>query len=93
MVRYLIVLFLILLTNFAFSQVRTETLTQTHTDAEIGLDRKAFAGLGNLVPLSAGYANDFTLPVKINPCEKITNVKVEINITNYSNPSACPIFN
>ena len=90
MVRYLIVLFLILLTNFSFSQVRTITLTQTHADAIKGIDRKAWDGLGNISRNSDGYANDFTLPAIINPCEKITNVKVDVVFTGYSNTSACP---
>ena len=96
MVRYLIVLFLFLLTNFAFSQVRTETLTQTHTDAEIGLDRKAWQGFGNVSLHSDGYANDFTLPVSTNPCEKITNVNVNVNVNiqiiSYNKTSGCPHY-
>lgn len=92
MVRYLIVLFLILLTNFSFSQ-RTVILTQTQNDAIKGIDRKAWAGVGNTAPLSDGYANDFTLPARVNPCEKITNIKVDVIITGYLNASACPHFN
>jgi gliding motility-associated-like protein len=91
--RHLTVLFLILLTNFSFSQVRTIILTQTHADAIKGIDRKAWAGLGNVSNHSDGYANDFTLPAKINPCEKITNVKVDVKFTGYSKTSACPHFN
>ncbi len=68
-------------------------MTQTHANAMKGIDRKAWAGLGNTGPLSAGYANDFTLPGKINPSEKITDVKVEIQITNYTKSGACPHFN
>lgn len=92
MARYLIVLLLILVTNFSFSQ-RTVILTQTQNDAIKGIDRKAWAGLGNTGPLSDGYANDFTLPARINPCEKITNVKVDVIFSGYSNTSACPHFN
>lgn len=92
MVRYLIVLFLILLTNFSFSQ-RTVILTQTQNDAIKGIDRKAWAGIGNVSGHSDGYANDFTLPPRINPCEKITNVKVDVIFTGYSNASACPHYN
>jgi gliding motility-associated-like protein len=91
MVRYLIVLFLILSTNFSFSQ-RTVILTQTQNDAIKGIDRKAWAGLGNIGPLSDGYANDFTLPARINPCEKITNVKVDVIFSGYTKVGACPHF-
>lgn len=90
MLRYFIVLILILVTNFSFSQQRTITLSQTQNNAIKGIDRKAWAGLGNVSGHSDGYANDFTLPAKINPCEKITNVKVDVVFTGYSNTSACP---
>ena len=89
MVRYLIVLFLILLTNFSFSQ-KTVVLTQNQFNAVKGIDRKAWNGMGNVSGHSDGYANDFTLPTRMNPCEKITNVKVNINITNYNKTSGCP---
>jgi gliding motility-associated-like protein len=94
MVRYLIVLFLILVTNFSFSQ-RTVTLTQTQNDAIKGIDRKAWApgGIGNTGPLSDGYANDFTLPARINPCEKITNVKVDVIFSGYTKVGPCPHLN
>jgi gliding motility-associated-like protein len=93
MVRYFIVLFLILLSNSSFSQQRTVILTQTQNNAIKGIDRKAWAGLGNIAPLSDGYANDFTLPARINPCEKITNIKVDVIFTGYSNVSTCPHLN
>jgi gliding motility-associated-like protein len=89
MVRHLIVVFLFLLTNFSFSQ-RTVVLTQNQSNAEKGIDRKAWNGMGNISGHSDGYANDFTLPTRMNPCEKITNVKVNINITNYNKTSGCP---
>ena len=92
MIRHLIVLFLILLTNFSFSQ-RTVILTQTQNDAIKGIDRKAWAGIGNTGPLSDGYANDFTLPARINPCEKITNVKVDVIFSGYTKAGTCPHFN
>ena len=92
MVRYLLVLFLILLTNFSYSQ-RTVILTQTHNDAIKGIDRKAFIGLGNTTQHSDGYANDFTLPARLNPCEKITNVKVDVLFSGYSNLGGCPHSN
>ena len=89
MFRYLIILFLILLTDFSFGQI---VLIQTHSDATIGLDRKAWSGLGNTSPLSDGYAHDFTLPTRTNPCQKITDIKVEINFTGYTNNGTCPHF-
>ncbi len=91
MIRHLIVLFLILLTNFAFSQ-RTVILTQTQNDAIKGIDRKAWAGVGNVSGHSDGYANDFTLPASTNPCEKITNVKVDVIFSGYTKVGACPHF-
>jgi gliding motility-associated-like protein len=91
MVRYLIVLFLILFTNFSFSQ-RTVILTQTQNDATKGIDRKAWQGLGNVILHSDGYANDFTLPARINPCEKITNVKVDVIFSGYTKVGTCPHF-
>ena len=87
MLRNLIVLSLILLTDFSFGQV---VMTQTHTDATIGLDRKAFIGLGNTSQSSDGYAHDFTLPVSTNPCQQITGITVEISLTNYTNNNTCP---
>jgi gliding motility-associated-like protein len=94
MVRYLLVLFLIFLTNFSFSQ-RTVILTQTQNDAIKGIDRKAWGpgGLGDIGPLSDGYANDFKLPARINPCEKITNVKVDVIFSGYTKVGTCPHFN
>ena len=94
MARHLIVLFLILLTNFSFSQ-RTVILTQTQNDAIKGIDRKAWGpgGLGDIGPLSDGYANDFTLPARINPCEKITNIKVDVIFSGYTKVGTCPHFN
>ena len=86
MFRYLIVLFLILLTNFSFGQI---VLTQTHSDAAIGLDRKAWAGLGNTSPLSDGYAHDFTLPARTNSCQQITGITVDISFSGYTNNNVC----
>lgn len=94
MAKHLIVLLLILLTNFSFSQ-RTVILTQTQNDAIKGIDRKAWGpgGVGDIGPLSDGYANDFTLPARINPCEKITNVKVDVIFSGYTKVGTCPHFN
>ena len=89
MFRCLIVLFLILLTDFSFGQV---VLTQTHSDATIGIDRKAWNGLGNTSSHSDGYAHDFTLPASTNPCQKITGIAVEISHTGYTNNNVCPHF-
>ena len=89
MLRYLIVLFLILVTEFSFGQI---VLTQTHSNATIGLDRKAWSGLGNTAPLSVGYAHDFILPARTNPCQQITGIRVDINLTGYTNNNVCPHF-
>ncbi|PWH84043.1 hypothetical protein DIS18_05715 [Algibacter marinivivus] len=89
MFRYLIALFLILVTDFSFGQI---VLTQTHNDATIGLDRKAWNGLGNTSIHSDGYAHDFTLPLRTNPCEQITGITVEVNYTGYTNNNACPHY-
>ena len=56
MFRYLIVLFLILLTNFSFGQV---VMTQTHSDAIIDLDRKDFLGTGIPSDHSDGYGDAY----------------------------------
>jgi hypothetical protein len=82
MFRYFILLFLILLTDFSFGQV---VLTQTHNDAAIGLDRKAWNGLGNTSGHSDGYHHDFTLPASTDPCQRITGISVVINLTGYTN--------
>jgi gliding motility-associated-like protein len=89
MFKHLIVLFLILQTNFSFGQI-VVLPTQTQTDATIGLDRKAFLGLGNTSASSDGYAHDFTLPARTNPCEQITGIRVDINLTSYTNIGGCP---
>jgi gliding motility-associated-like protein len=88
MFKYLIVLFLTVQTNFSFGQ--TVLPTQTQTDATIGLDRKAFLGLGNTSASSDGYAHDFTLPARTNPCEQITGIRVDINLTSFTNIGGCP---
>ena len=90
MFRYLIVFFLILLTDFSFGQI--VVLTQTHSDARIDLDRKAFLGLGNTSLSSDGYAHDFTLPAKTDPCQQITGISVDISITNYTHIGPCPNY-
>ncbi len=60
----------ILFFSSSFGQI---ILTQTHNEATIGLDRKAFNGLGNTASdHSDGYAHDFTLPASTNPCQVIT---------------------
>ena len=89
MFRYLIALFLILQTDFSFGQI---VLTQTQSDAAIGIDRKAWSGLGNISPLSDGYAHDFILPARANPCQQITGIKVEISLSGYTNNNVCPHF-
>ena len=67
-------------------------LTQTQSDAIIGIDRKAWAGLGNTAPLSDGYAHDFILPTSTDSCEQITGISVEVNFTGYTNNGSCPHF-
>ncbi|MFS4483353.1 T9SS type B sorting domain-containing protein [Hyunsoonleella sp. 2307UL5-6] len=90
MFRYFTVLFLILLTDFSFGQI---VLTQTHNDATIGIDRKAWNGLGNTSSHSDGYAHDFTLlGSTTNSCQQITSIAIDINLTNYTNNNACPHF-
>ncbi len=86
--RYFTVFFLILATDFSFGQVFT--LTQTHANATIGLDRKAWAGLGNTLNHSDGYAHDFTLPARTNPCQQIASISVVINLTGYTYIGPCP---
>ena len=87
MSKYYIVLFLTLATNLSFGQV---VLTQTHNDATIGLDRKAWNGLFNTTQHSDGYAHDFTLPSSTNPCEEIESISIEINFTDYTTNGSCP---
>ncbi|GAA4801269.1 T9SS type B sorting domain-containing protein [Litoribaculum gwangyangense] len=89
MLKYLIALFVVLLTSFSFGQI---VLTQNQSDASIGLDRKAWSGLGNTAPLSDGYAHDFILPTRTNPCQQITGIRIEISFTNYFNNNVCPHF-
>jgi hypothetical protein len=86
-IKLVICFFIILETNFLNGQV---VLTQTHTNATIGLDRKAFLGLGNTSAHSDGYAHDFTLPAGANPCQKISSINVVIALTNYTNNNSCP---
>ena len=86
MLRYLIVFFLILITEFSFGQI---VLTQTHNEATIGIDRKAWNGAGNTSLHSDGYAHDFILPARTNPCQEITGIRVDINLTGYTNNGNC----
>ncbi len=88
MFRYFTILFLILLTDVSFGQVFVQT--QNHTNATIGLDRKAWAGLGNTTNHSDGYAHDFTLPARTNPCQRISSISVVINLTGYTYIGPCP---
>ena len=89
MFRPLIVLFIILQTNSFFGQI---VFTQDHNDATIGLDRKAWAGLGNTANHSDGYAHDFTLPARTNSCEQISGISVEISLSNYIYSGPCSHF-
>ncbi len=79
----------LLLFNSAFCQI---ILIQTQNDATIGLDRKAFNGLGNTSQSSDGYAHDFTLPESTSSCQRISGISVAINLTGYTNNSlpGCP---
>jgi gliding motility-associated-like protein len=79
----------LLLFNSAFGQI---ILTQNQNDATIGLDRKAFNGLGNTSQSSDGYAHDFTLPESTSSCQRISGISVAINLTGYTNNSlpGCP---
>ena len=67
-------------------------MIQTETDASIGIDRKAWNGLGNTSSNSDGYAHDFTLPARTNPCQQITGIRVEISLGGYTNNNVCPHF-
>ena len=87
MFRCLFLFFLSLSSCYSFGQV---VLTQTHSDATIGLDRKAWAGLGVTGGHSDGYAHDFTLPARTNPCQQISAISVVITLTGYSNNNFCP---
>ena len=69
-----------------------QVFVQTHNDAAIGLDRKAWNGLNNTTQHSDGYAHDFTLPPSSDPCEEISSISVEVNFTNYTNNNACPHY-
>lgn len=75
MLKYSIIFLLIFFSEISFSQI---VLTQNHNDAAIGLDRKAFVGIGNTSQHSDGYAHDFTLPTSTNPCQKIVGIAVNI---------------
>ena len=86
MLKHIFFIILFLLPHFSFSQV----FIQTQGDALIGLDRKAFLGLGNTSDHSDGYAHDFTLPPSTNACQKIVGITVAINLTGYTNNNTCP---
>jgi gliding motility-associated-like protein len=86
MLRNLTLLFLILSTELSVGQT---VLSETHNDATIGIDRKAWNGIGNTSLHSDGYAHDFTLPPRTNPCQEITGIRVEINLTGYTNNGSC----
>ncbi len=86
MLKYISFIFLFLVPCFSFSQI----MMQTQADAVIGLDRKAFLGLGITSDHSDGYAHDFTLPASTGPCQKIVGINVVINLTGYSNNNVCP---
>ena len=89
MFRYLTVVFLILLTDFSFGQTVFVDI-QDESNATIGLDRKAFNGLGDTSIHSYGYAHDFILPARTNPCQQITGISIEISLTNYAYNGPCP---
>lgn len=56
---------------------------QDDGDASIGLDRKAWAGLGNTGSHSEGYILNFDLPDDtFGPCTKISEITVETTILN-----------
>ena len=65
-------------------------MTQNQSNATIGLDRKAWAGIGNTGNHSDGYAHDFTLPQSTNPCQQITGITVNITITGSNTNNICP---
>jgi len=65
-------------------------MTQNQNDATIGLDRKAWAGMGNTGNHSDGYAHDFTLPQSTNACQQITGITVVIALTGHNTNNVCP---
>lgn len=85
----LTLLFLFFLTNLSFAQTTQIVLTETETDATVGLDRKAFNGLGNTSDHSEGYAHDFTLPSNENECQTITGVSIQVVVSGFNNGSGC----
>ena len=91
MFRYLTVVFLILLTDFSFGQTVFVDI-QDESNATIGLDRKAFNGLGDTSIHSDGYAHDFILPARTNPCQQITGISIEISLTDYTYNGPCLHF-
>jgi gliding motility-associated-like protein len=85
--KYLFITISLIIPILSKSQI---ILTQTHTNAIVGLDRKNWNN-GSTVIHSQGYAHDFTLPAAPNPCSKITSIQVSVNITNFStnHPPGC----
>ena len=87
MLKYVFILSSIILSGFSFGQV---VFTQNQNDATIGLDRKAWAGVGNTGNHSDGYAHDFTLPQSTSACEQITGITVSIVLTGHNTNNVCP---
>ena len=85
--RHILLLSTIVLSGFSMAQV---VMVQTHNNATIGLDRKAWAGVGNTGNHSDGYAHDFTLPQSTNACQQITGITVAINFTGHNTNNICP---
>ena len=55
---------------------------QNETNATIGLDRKAWAGIGNTTNHSEGSKHNFTLPANPGDCKEIANVEIIITVIN-----------
>jgi len=87
LLKYINICLFLLFPLLSKSQI---TLTQTHTNATVGLDRKNW-NMGSTAIHSQGYAHDFTLPAAPNACSKITSIQVSVNITNYAtnHPPGC----
>ncbi|RME92925.1 MAG: hypothetical protein D6772_16395, partial [Bacteroidetes bacterium] len=70
---------LFFLVSTTSSAQRTIVLTQTESNATIGLDRKDFGG-----PYSQGYHHDFDLGSSVSPCERIVSINLDIVIQSYT---------
>ncbi len=87
---HLFLFIFISLSCFSFAQTTQIVIIETEADAVVGLDRKAFIGLGNTSDHSQGYAHDFTLPEAENECQSITGISVQVTVSSFTNTGGCP---